>query len=181
DHELVELRKSLEALEPEQRLARQQPRRRGPAPQQVGVGAVVRVLSLGQKGEVLERTADGELTVGLGALRMKVPLSDVEVLQPAASPPQTSGRTVQTAAKDVKMELDVRGETVDDAVARIDKYLDDAVVAGLRRVVVIHGKGTGALRDGIRRHLSKHPQVSAWSPGGAGEGGDGVTVIEIRT
>ncbi|MBX5435986.1 MAG: endonuclease MutS2 [Alicyclobacillaceae bacterium] len=186
DHELVALRQSLEALAPEQRLAARAAaagvRRRTPDPAQVEKGALVRVLSLGQKGEVIERTADGELTVQFGSLRMKVGLADVEVLQPApsASAPATAAGRGVSAAKDVRLEFDVRGETVDEAIARIDKYLDDAVVAGLRRVVIIHGKGTGALRDGVRRYLSGHPQVKSYAPAGPGEGGDGATVVTLN-
>lgn len=78
------------------------------------------------------------------------------------------------------MELDIRGESVDDALLRIDKYLDDAVVSGLGRVVIIHGKGTGVLRNAVRRHVQRHPQVKSSEPGGAGEGGDGTTIVAVR-
>lgn len=176
DHELVALRKSLEDAIP---AGTQSKRSRGKSTD-VPVGAVVRVLSLGQKGEVVERTPDGkELMVQLGLLRMKVKSSDVEVLQAASSPIQTVS-TRRGLAKDIRLELDIRGETVEDAMPRIDKYLDDAVINGLPRVTIIHGKGTGALRDGVRRYLAQHHHVSTWAAGGAGEGGDGVTVVTVQ-
>ncbi|MDQ0188758.1 endonuclease MutS2 [Alicyclobacillus cycloheptanicus] len=183
DHELVALRKQLEGALPEQ------PKRGAGASRAGGSGsgsggvvirpgAVVRVLTLGQKGEVLE--VDGEtLTVQMGALRTKVRPADVELLQnrpaPVQAPPSRRG-----LPKDVKLELDVRGELVEDAIARVEKYLDDAVLSGLQRVAVIHGKGTGALRDAIRRYLAGHRHVSTWAPGGPGEGGDGVTVVTLK-
>jgi len=144
-------------------------------------GQRVRVLSLGQKGDVVEVAQDGRAAVvQLGAMRMKVDARDLEVVgdaQPAAA----RSVTRLGGAKDVRMELDVRGETVDDAISRIDKYLDDAVVAGISRVVIIHGKGTGALRNAIRRYLRDHPHVKSSEPAGPGEGGDGATVVHVRT
>ncbi|MBX6351735.1 MAG: endonuclease MutS2 [Thermoflavifilum sp.] len=184
DHELVELRKALEdampdELSPSKRL---RPLRREGDSLPLEVGSVVRVASVGQKGEVVEVTGDGrEVTVQLGGLRMKVKAKDVEVV----APPQRHAAATATAVrprvdKTARLELDVRGETLDDALVAVDKYLDDAVVSGLSRVHIIHGKGTGVLRDGIRRHLNRHPQVASWAPGGPGEGGDGVTVVDIQ-
>ncbi|WP_206832621.1 endonuclease MutS2 [Alicyclobacillus fructus] len=176
DHELVELRKRLEGAEPTER--RTAPRRSSRA--EVRPGQRVRVLSLGQKGDVVEVAADGRAAiVQLGAMRMKVDARDLEVVGEA--PSQAAPVTRFRSAKDVRMELDVRGETVDDAISRIDKYLDDAVVAGISRVVIIHGKGTGALRNAIRRYLREHPHVQSSEPAGPGEGGDGATVVHVRT
>lgn len=178
DHHLVELRKSLEGLVPEQ-----QPARRGKSTKskpKLTVGSRVRVISLGQKGDIVDVSSDGSAaTVQLGLMRMKVGAGDLEVLQEKREE-QTVRHTRQGMAKDIRMELDVRGETAEDALLRIDKYLDDAVVTGLARVVIIHGKGTGALRNAIRRHLQHHPQVKSSVPGSHGEGGDGATVVTVR-
>lgn len=180
DHELVELRKGLEDLVPD----RHQPARtdkRGTKTQRLQVGARVRVLSLGQKGDVVEVANDAaSATIQLGLMRMKVDAADLEVLQEREEQLTVRHSRRGVATKDVRMDLDVRGETVDDAILRIDKYLDDAVVAGLSRIVVIHGKGTGALKSAIRRHLSRHPQVKTSEPAGGGEGGDGATVVTVR-
>lgn len=177
DHELVALRKALADALPEEPAKTG----RGRQPASVSPGDVVRVLSLGQKGEVVDVAGDGQaLVVQLGALRMKVDATDVEVLQkqPPAAPASPGVR--RGLPRTVPLEIDVRGETVDEALPRVDKYLDDAVVAGLKRVAIIHGKGTGALRDGVRRFLNRHPHVASWTPGGPGEGGDGVTVVELE-
>lgn len=177
DHELVALRKQLEEAGPSRPV---QSGRRRKASDTVEVGNTVQVLRLGQKGEVLEKSEDGkELTIQMGLLRTKVKASDVELVQGAAEPqPVKSVRRGMPRA--MPLQLDIRGETVDEAIPRVDKYLDDAVMSGLARVTVIHGKGTGALRDGIRRYLGRHSHVNTWAAGGPGEGGDGATVVELR-
>ncbi len=76
-------------------------------------------------------------------------------------------------------ELDLHGLTVDEALLRLDKYLNDACMAGLYQVRVVHGKGTGTLRQIVRRQLAEHPLVKSHRPGGYGEGGAGVTIVEL--
>ncbi len=183
DHELVELRKGLESALPREleRIVKKVRQR-----EQIKVGAIVRVASLGQKGEVVEMSDDGEtLTVQLGLLKMKVKQSDIELLQNAdgsnSSGAAAGGRSVKRGLpRQMSLQLDIRGETVEEAISRIDKYLDDAVMNGLARVTIVHGKGTGALRDGVRRYLSRHAQVKEWIRGGPGEGGDGATLVTLQ-
>lgn len=76
-------------------------------------------------------------------------------------------------------ELHLRRLTVDEALLKLDKYLNDAFMAGLYQVRVIHGKGTGALRQAVREALDKHPLVKSYRPAGYGEGGAGVTIVEL--
>jgi len=76
-------------------------------------------------------------------------------------------------------ELHLRHLTVDEALLKLDKYLNDAFMAGLYQVRVIHGKGTGTLRQVIREKLAEHPLVKSYRPGGYGEGGAGVTIVEL--
>lgn len=78
------------------------------------------------------------------------------------------------------MELDLRGERYEDALARTEKYLDDALLSNFHQVHIIHGKGTGALRQGVQQYLKKHPRVKSYRFGEAGEGGSGVTVVELK-
>jgi DNA mismatch repair protein MutS2 len=82
-------------------------------------------------------------------------------------------------ARTVASSLDLRGARVEEALEALDRYLDDASVAGLRSVTVIHGLGTGALRDAVRSAASAHPLVREARPGGRGEGGDGATVVSL--
>jgi len=76
-------------------------------------------------------------------------------------------------------EIRLRHLTVDEALIKLDKYLNDAVMAGLYRVKVIHGKGSGTIRQEARRHLARHPLVKSYRPGGYGEGGAGVTIVDL--
>jgi DNA mismatch repair protein MutS2 len=79
----------------------------------------------------------------------------------------------------VRPTLDLRGARVDEALDLLDSYLDRAAVDQSERVTVVHGSGTGALRDAVRGHLEGHPHVREWRPGGQGEGGDGATVVSL--
>jgi DNA mismatch repair protein MutS2 len=76
-------------------------------------------------------------------------------------------------------EIHLRRLTVDEALLKLDKYLHDAFMAGLYQVMVVHGKGTGTLRRIVRQQLAKHPLVKSYRPGGYGEGGEGVTIVEL--
>jgi DNA mismatch repair protein MutS2 len=76
-------------------------------------------------------------------------------------------------------EIHLRHLTVDEALLKLDKYLNDAFMAGLYQVRVVHGKGTGTLRRIVREQLAKHPLVKSYRPGGYGEGGAGVTIVEL--
>jgi len=80
----------------------------------------------------------------------------------------------------VGLELDLRGERFEDALVRVEKYIDDALLAGYPRVSIIHGKGTGALRQGVQEYLRNHRSVKKIRFGDAGEGGTGVTVVEFK-
>ncbi len=76
-------------------------------------------------------------------------------------------------------EVHLRRLIVDEALLKLDKYLNDAFMAGLYQIKVVHGKGTGALRQVVREQLAKHPLVKSYRPGGYGEGGNGVTIVEL--
>jgi DNA mismatch repair protein MutS2 len=80
----------------------------------------------------------------------------------------------------VNLELDLRGERYEEALLRVEKYVDDALLAGYPRVSIIHGKGTGALRQGVQEYLRNHRSVKKIRFGDAGEGGTGVTVVEFK-
>ncbi|PAM93013.1 endonuclease MutS2, partial [Flavobacterium sp. IR1] len=80
----------------------------------------------------------------------------------------------------VKPELDLRGERYEDAMLKVEKYIDDALLAGYHQVSIIHGKGTGALRKGVKQLVSKHPRIKAARDGGMNEGGLGNTVVELK-
>ncbi len=163
----------------------------GPPLQRVEVGQSVHIPALGRSGRIAAPPDDrGEVEVEVGAVRARLPLHalrEAAPSTPAGAPrPGRPQRRAGAAAdrngepRAVPLTLSVRGQTVDDALAEVDRYLDDATLAGLGQVTLIHGKGTGALRRAIAQFLRGHPHVRTFRGGGAGEGGEGVTVVELH-
>ncbi|MFT0802161.1 endonuclease MutS2 [Bacillus swezeyi] len=180
DHELIEAKKRLEeavpAFEKTKKPAKKKADKRVLKP-----GDEVKVLTFGQKGTLLEKTGADEWNVQIGILKMKVKEKDLEFLKSAPEPEkQKSIAAVKGKEYHVSLELDLRGERYENALHRVEKYLDDAVLAGYPRVSIIHGKGTGALRKGVQDLLKSHRNVKNSRFGEAGEGGSGVTIVELK-
>lgn len=152
-------------------------------PARVEPGDEVFVRSLNRKGFVVE-TGDGEAVVQLGIIKMKVDLSDLEpVSAPAAdrTAAAAGGASLRRTRDDrLPLELDIRGKTLDESVLEVDRFLDEAYLAGVGQAYIIHGKGTGALRAGIQHYLKQHKLVKRFRLGEYGEGGSGVTVVEFK-
>jgi DNA mismatch repair protein MutS2 len=147
----------------------------------VAVGDTVRVRSMSQRGEVVALVeARGEAEVQMGALKMRVPLADLERLSnrqaSAPEPPALSLPPLADRAPP-EMQLDVRGWRVEAMLTELDQYLQDAYLSGLPSVRILHGKGTGALRQAVREQLAREPFVSDYASAPAPEGGDGITVV----
>lgn len=152
--------------------------------QQPRVGLWGRSRTLGQTGRIVERSGrTGRLTLETAGARLVVPADDVEVVpEPAAGPPPrdiAAEEMRRRAAARVGPSLDLHGERVQAALERVDDYLNDALLAGLDSVTIVHGAGTGALRRAVREHLAQHPRVRATRPGRREEGGDGATIVEL--
>ncbi len=153
----------------------------GPAHSDFKAGDYVQLKSIGQIGYVLEEPSNqGDVMVQIGATRLSV---NREQLLPAQLKPEKTQRYQQTfleKARQISPEIDLRGKYAEEALEELDKYLDDAALAGIDKVRVIHGKGTGALRRAIRSHLQNHHFVSEFRDGAIAEGGFGVTVITLK-
>ncbi|MEG1548169.1 MAG: endonuclease MutS2 [Clostridia bacterium] len=152
----------------------------GKSPKSVKPGDSVRITTLDKQATVLSCVdAKGEVQVQAGIIKLNVKLDELRLIE---EKPMPGGgvRTSLPANRSVGLELDIRGMLVDDAIPVVDRYLDDAALAGLSEVNVIHGKGTGALRSGIQAHLRFHPRVKGFRLGNYGEGDAGVTVITLR-
>ena len=125
--------------------------------------------------------AKNEVQVQAGAVKMRV---SVDQLKPAPRQTEKKKTVVHAntgaAQRSVKMECDVRGMALDEAIAEVDNYLDSAMLAGFHEVAIIHGKGTGTLRSGLRAHLNRHPLLSGQRSGRYGEGEAGVTVVTLK-
>lgn len=143
-------------------------------------GDKVWIPTLKQRGEVVALNgADAEVQVG--SLRLKLRAVQLEKAAPAESKPVVERSAVRTSAPmpDVASEIHLRGLTADEAVLKLDEYIDDAYMAGLPKVRVVHGKGTGTLRKAVRELLEGHPLVAGFRGGDRYEGEDGVTVVEL--
>jgi len=154
----------------------------------IRLGDRVRLRSLNSKGLVTSLGED-ELEVQVGNLRVRTRYSEVEaidrgsVIEPEIeqrSSPSTGEPGSGLNAPSPGIELDLRGQRADDALEQLERYLDAAYLAGLPYVRIIHGKGTGKLRQAVREALRAHPHIKAFEPGGASEGGDGVTVAKLK-
>lgn len=157
--------------------------RREPPPGQplddVQPGQEVFIPRFGQPGLVL--AVDGQQAqVQVGVIKVNVSLAELRAARPAVSERRVQlGGMLAGKAKQIETRLDLRGLTADEALPEVDKYLDDAFLAGLKQVQLVHGKGTGALRAAVQQHLKKHPRVKSFRLGEQGEGGLGVTVVEL--
>lgn len=159
-------------------------------PKTLKLGDGVRVLSMNLNGTISSLPdAQGNVFVQMGILRSKVNISDLELLQEnSVSGPGLEARRKGSGSSNIKMsksfgispEINVLGMTVDEAVAQLDKYLDDAYIAHLPQVRIVHGKGTGALRAGIHKHLKRLKYIKEFHLGGFGEGDAGVTIVVFK-
>jgi len=179
EHELIEARKRLEEAVP--KLEEKKKAKKAKASQHpFQPGDEVKVMNLNQKGHLIEKVSDDEWQVQIGILKMKVKEENLEYI---GTPKPVETRPLATVkGKDyhVSPELDLRGERYEDAIVRVEKYIDDALLAGYPRVSIIHGKGTGALRKGVQEFLKKHRSVKNIRYGEATEGGTGVTIVELK-
>lgn len=149
-------------------------------------GDSVKVLSMNLKGTVGSRPdSKGYLFVQMGIIRSKVHLSDLELVdEPVITTPSLqktgAGKIRMSKSSSISTEINLLGRTVDEAIAELDKYLDDAYIAHLKSVRVVHGKGTGALRKGIHDYLRRQKHVASFRLGEFGEGDAGVTIVEFK-
>ena len=156
-------------------------------PSDFKLGTSVRVLSMNLTGTVHTLPdSRGNVEVQMGILRSKVPITDLDIIEETAS--YTSKQTRRTSSGKMKMgksltvspEINLIGRTSDEAVALLDKYLDDAYLAHLSPVRVVHGKGTGALRNAVHQYLKRQKHVKSYRLGAFGEGDAGVTIVEFK-
>ena len=156
-------------------------------PSDFKLGESVKVLSMNLKGTVSSLPdAKGNLFVQMGILRSQVNISDLEIIEEPLSATEKQFHRTQTGkmkmnkSMSVSPEINLLGKTVDEAIAELDKYLDDAYLSHLSPVRIVHGKGTGALRNGIHNYLKRLKYVKSYRLGAFGEGDAGVTIVEFK-
>jgi DNA mismatch repair protein MutS2 len=144
--------------------------------------------ALNQRGTLLGPPDDGKAQVQIGAMRMTVPYASLQRLLRAGAPapksqPRDGGSLsqMQTQARaTISPEVHLRGMRAEEALRALDEYIDSACLAGVSPVRVVHGKGTGALKKAVWDYVKTHPNVAGYRLGEEGEGGDGVTVVDLR-
>ncbi len=181
EHEWIEARKLLDEAKPElvqDRGAQQSAKK----PHAFEVGDEIKHQSLGQNGEIIEQKNRDEYIIQVGMMKITAKKEDLTFVgkgKEKDEPKPVSHVLTTTAASHVKPELDLRGERYDDALFKLEKYIDDALLQGYAQVTIIHGKGTGALRKGVEKFIRTHPHIASHRLGGQSEGGSGVTVLEL--
>lgn len=181
EHKLIEAKTKLNQAVPELKPSAVKKKKAGPV--QVEPGDEVFVHTFGQKGHVVEKAGKKEVIVQLGIMKMKVKLDDLELIQKPrveAPPVKTSPSVKRSKGEQVHTELDLRGVTLDEALVEVDRFIDESLMANLNQIYIIHGKGTGVLRNGIQEFLRKHKHIDSFRLGNYGEGGAGVTVAELK-
>ena len=151
------------------------------SPKSVRIGEHVEIVNLKTNGTVLTLPDNrGEVLIQAGIMKLKAHLSQIRIIEPVQQKKSVVLSKTGAATRSVPLELDVRGMAQDEALPEVDRYLDEATLAGLHEVSIIHGKGTGVLRTGIHRHLKGHMDVKNFRLGVYGEGEDGVTVVTLK-
>ena len=154
----------------------------GQVPAGLCAGQEVFLPRFNQRGYVITPPGTGdEVQVQVGIIKINVPLKELRTVE---KPKEGAGQSevagmVLDKARDISVELDLRGQYADEALLHVEKYLDDAFLAGLPRVILIHGKGTGSLRTAVHKLLKGHRRVKSFRLGEHGEGGYGVTIVEL--
>jgi len=165
--------------------------KKGIDPKKLKLGDGVKVLSMNLNGTVNSLpNAKGDLYVQMGILRSLVNLSDLELLydDSVSAPSENRGKKAGSGSSSTRMsksfsispEINLIGMTTDEAIPQLDKYLDDAYLAHLPQVRVVHGRGTGALKNAVHKHLKRLKYVKEFRLGVFGEGDSGVTIVSFK-
>lgn len=147
-------------------------------------GDVVKIIKLNREATVVADQDGDKVLLQAGIMRVTVPVGELEFVeqnrQNKRKAQATVKKNINVAKRNVKTELDVRGMTVEEAIYDIDKFIDDAVLLNIKKIQIIHGKGTGALRSGVHAHLRTHRAIAGFRLGMYGEGENGVTIAELK-
>ena len=177
EHVLIEKRAGFEQLKQPENLKKNKVLKKAKNNRQLKVGDDVEVLSYGQRGTIIE-VKGKEYIVQMGILKMKFEQEELEPLNQVET--KTKVNVHRQAGPKVQTSLDLRGERYEQALYRLRQYLDAALLSNHPIVTIIHGKGTGALRQGVKEVLAKHPQVDRFEYSPANAGGNGSTIVYFK-
>lgn len=183
-NKVIEAKGALNKLEREnQKLAQNKVLQREKRRHDVSVGDTVKVLSYGQQGVITKKLADHEFEVQIGILKVKVTDRDVEKISTQAAPKKAE-RAVRSSrglrSTRASSELDLRGQRYEEALTNLDRYIDSSLLAGLNTVTIIHGIGTGAIRNGVQQYLKRNRHVKSYNYAPANQGGTGATIVHLQ-
>lgn len=179
EHEMIEKKTALTDLKHEQALKKNKVLRKEKAKKALQVGQSVEVLSFGQRGTLVEKVNDKEWVVQMGIIKMKI---DVEDLSPIAEAQEAKQQVIVKSARasHVSSELDLRGKRYEEAMKELELYLDAAILANYPRVTIIHGRGTGAIQQGVHKTLRSHRSVASFEFAPMNTGGNGATIVTFK-
>lgn len=184
EHELIEARKQLEQAKPslqDQRIAKVKAKHdKTPT---FAKGEEVKVTTFNQKGYIINQNSNGDYTVQVGIMKVNVKpgdLAKIGATKPTQKTTKRSGSSSITKQSSPSAELDLRGVRVEEGLSKLERFMDQALLSNYDHIRVIHGLGTGAMRQGVQEYLRGNRHVKTSRLGGQGEGGHGVTIIELK-
>ena len=179
EHEMIEKKTALTDLKHEQALKKNKVLRKVKAKKALQVGQSVEVLSFGQRGTLVEKVSDEEWVVQMGIIKMKIAIED---LAPIAEAQEAKQQVIVKSARSshVSSELDLRGKRYEEAMKDLELYLDAAILANYPRVTIIHGRGTGAIQQGVHKTLRSHRSVASFEFAPMNTGGNGATIVTFK-
>lgn len=181
EHEIIAAKKQLESAKPTlQDKKIQKVKQKAQQKRTFSKGEEVKVTTFNQKGYIVKQLNDNEYNVQVGIMKVNVKADDLQKIGPSKDQSLQSKGSSLKRQSSTKSELDLRGVRVEEGLSRLDKYIDEALVSGYDNVRIIHGLGTGAMRQATQEYLKGHRHVKSQRPGGMGEGGLGVTVVELK-
>ncbi|WP_035054014.1 endonuclease MutS2 [Carnobacterium pleistocenium] len=182
EHELIDAKMQLSGLRQEEALAKNKILKKAKAKQVMKIGDDVMVQSFGQKGTLMEHVDKNHWVVQMGMLKMKLKESDLTLTEPEKEPNRKMITSVRSeSSSHVSPQLDLRGERYENALAELDRYLDSALLANYPQVTIVHGKGTGAIRQGVTDALKRHPSIKEFHYAPPNQGGNGATIVEFKS
>lgn len=182
EHEFIDAKTQLSGLKQDEALAKNKVLKKAKAKQVMKPGDDVIVQSFGQKGILMEKVDKNHWVVQMGMLKMKLKESDLTLTAPEKEPSRKMIASVRSESNNhVSPQLDLRGERYENALAELDRYLDAALLANYPQVTIVHGKGTGAIRQGVTDALKKHRSIKSFRYAPPNQGGNGATIVEFKS
>lgn len=181
EHQLIDAKTQLADLHQEETLKKNKVLKKAKEQKKLKVGDEVLVNTYGQRGTLLKSNGNKQWQVQIGILKMNLSEDELTPIAPQKEPAQRVIHTVRSESSGgVPNQLDLRGKRYEEALSEVDQYLDAAILAGYPQVTIVHGKGTGALRQGITEYLKNHRSVSSYEFAPQNQGGNGATIVKFK-